>query len=351
MLQPLFKFTRDPQIDVLRGLALFFMIAANMVPSLLILPHPMLERVIGSMAAPLFVFLSGMVLSLAKYKPAHDFKHFFIRGMLLIFIGCLLDIFLYHFHPLVSMDVLYLIGFATFAIYPLTYINAWYRIVLAIFIFLITPGLQLIFGYHEVPLITTTPFNLNNFSTYMGHLVHTWLLEGYFPIFPWIGYSILGSAIGSLRWNARGTHYFNHVRFLVIALSLIIVGAITWITYPGPQYMRFGYSELFYPATWGFLTTSIGLIFFFLYFVDSFPRSKFYWPLELFGRSSLFIYIMHGILIAYVLDKLFSPQAIPMYLVLYVVLCSTLLVFAWVINKYRPQLRRAPFIVRFVLGA
>ncbi len=46
--------TRDKKIDILRGLAIFTMIAANISPYVLIEPHPFWFRLYGSFAAPLF---------------------------------------------------------------------------------------------------------------------------------------------------------------------------------------------------------------------------------------------------------------------------------------------------------
>lgn len=46
---------RDKTIDILRGLAIFTMIAANISPYVLIEPHPFWFRLYGSFAAPLFI--------------------------------------------------------------------------------------------------------------------------------------------------------------------------------------------------------------------------------------------------------------------------------------------------------
>ena len=50
---------RDKTIDILRGLAIFTMIAANISPYVLIEPHPFWFRLYGSFAAPLFILISG----------------------------------------------------------------------------------------------------------------------------------------------------------------------------------------------------------------------------------------------------------------------------------------------------
>ena len=131
MLKPV-PIKRESQIDTLRGIALFCMILANMAPYLLVTPHPLFERLIGSSAAPLFITLAGMMASLSRYKPAHGFKYFITRGSFLIVIGCILDATVNHVVPMASMDVLYLIGSSLIISYPLIFIKAQWRLVLAL---------------------------------------------------------------------------------------------------------------------------------------------------------------------------------------------------------------------------
>src|SRR5262245_51031015 len=62
---------RDPSIDVLRGLAVFMMVAANLAASALEGPHPLWFRLYGSFAAPLFVLLSGMMVAYTARRKAY----------------------------------------------------------------------------------------------------------------------------------------------------------------------------------------------------------------------------------------------------------------------------------------
>lgn len=345
------KGKRENQVDILRGIALFCMIAANMVPCLLITPHPIVERLIGSLAAPLFIILAGMMASLSRHKPTHRFKHFLVRGSLLILIGCILDALVYQSYPLTSMDVLYLIGLSLIISYPLLYMETWHRVGLVLLIFLITPILQKFYGYPETPSADDLTMSWYNLSEIVKATTRSWLIEGYFPLFPWFGYFLVGTVISNLRWTPQTTHYFNNRHFLLFSACLLAGGIIVWILNPGPLYTRFGYTELFYPATWGFIATSLGIIFTLFYLIDRYPHQLFYWPLLIYGKSSLFIYIMHSVLIAYILERLFPPQPLSVYLGLYIALCSILLSLAWLLDKYRPRLRNTPFLVRFVLGA
>lgn len=342
---------REKQIDTLRGIALFLMIASNMAPNLLIPEHPLFERILGSFAAPLFVILSGMMLSLSHLKRKYHFNHFFLRGFLLIGIGCLLDVILYQYNPLVSMDVLYLIGIATILVYPFLFIHPHLRLGLSLFIFFITPLIQQFAGYAPTLSIATIHFSWPNYSHFLNLAVRSWFFEGFFPLFPWMGYVLLGSVFGSFRWTTHETHYMNNLTHVLIGLFLFLIGVFIWITHPGPHYVRFGYSELFYPATYGFILTSLSAFILLAGFIDYSAEKKIYLPFQILGKSSLFIYLIHSILIELLLSKIFEPQSLPLYLLIYLLFLMSLLFAAWQIDKIRPKLRHAPFLLQFVLGA
>jgi len=101
---------RDISIDILRGLAIFTMVAANMAPYVLIEPHPFWFRFYGSFAAPLFILISGMMVALTTLTKGHDFKYFLVRGILIVTVGALIDVVMWNFYPFTTVDVLYLIG-------------------------------------------------------------------------------------------------------------------------------------------------------------------------------------------------------------------------------------------------
>ncbi|MBI4356841.1 MAG: DUF1624 domain-containing protein [Gammaproteobacteria bacterium] len=73
-------YTRDDHIDILRGIAIFTMVAANWAALILAEPHPFWLRAYGSIAAPLFVFIAGMMVALTEKKHHRTFKYFTHRG-------------------------------------------------------------------------------------------------------------------------------------------------------------------------------------------------------------------------------------------------------------------------------
>ena len=81
---------RDIPVDLLRGIAITLMIGANTVPYLLLPPVPFAIRVL-SLAAPLFILLSGMMVTLSRSRKQYGLGYFLIRGALVIMIAAGLE--------------------------------------------------------------------------------------------------------------------------------------------------------------------------------------------------------------------------------------------------------------------
>src|SRR6478609_6558061 len=98
---------REPCIDIVRGLAVFCMIAANMAGSILHEAPPFWFRLYGTFAAPVFIMLSGVMIGFNQHKPQHDLKYYLIRGGLILGVASSLDFLLWRQCPFMSFDVLY----------------------------------------------------------------------------------------------------------------------------------------------------------------------------------------------------------------------------------------------------
>ena len=74
---------RNRSIDMIRGFAIVAMMAANLLGVVLADPAPFALRLVSSLAAPLFIILSGFMVSLTADR--HNFRYFvFNRGELSI---------------------------------------------------------------------------------------------------------------------------------------------------------------------------------------------------------------------------------------------------------------------------
>ena len=206
---------RNFVLDILRGIAIFTMVAANLSASLLqSVDKTLLFRLYGTFAAPLFIMLAGMMVVVTAAKHA-SFLHFLKRGGLIAAFGCLLDVLVWHIYPFLSYDVLYLIGFCIPAVYLLSkYCTISTRISIIILLIALTPVLQTQFNYREE--LTSVEITTLRFSDYLrflfsGSTLQRFLLDGWFPVMPWLSFAITGSVLGSLS----GQDYsFASKRFL-----------------------------------------------------------------------------------------------------------------------------------------
>ena len=212
---------RDKTIDILRGLAIFTMVAANMAGPVLVEPHPFLFRFYGSFAAPLFILISGMMVALTTQTKGHNLKYFLIRGMLVITVGALIDVLIWKIYPFTTVDVLYLIGISLPLAYLFMRLNTPSQWLIVISIFFFTPFLQNIFGYADYPTEFFFPWGaptiiIENQTNILTH----WLVDGWFPIFPWLGFSLLGVILANLRLIYKT---FGGSAFFLTGIFLLVI--------------------------------------------------------------------------------------------------------------------------------
>ncbi len=314
---------RDISIDITRGIALFIMIAANMLPYLLVTPVPLFVRFYATCAAPIFVTIAGMMVALTHKK--HNFKYFLDRGAIVVFIGILLDVFINHVYPFTSMDVLYLIGISLPLAYIFLGLDKKLRWAIIGLIFLITPAIQYTMGYSE--LVSQD----NSWASIAHHMI----VDGYFPLFPWLGFSFLGAMLGSLRWENGTINRYNKPRTAIIIAALLAIGSIIWAVFPGNMYIRYGYVELFYPATIGFIITIIGVIILAIAFSDHLQGNRLLEPFRSMGEYSLQIYVAHLVIIALIIQPLNMRIGLPAYIVVYLFFALAMYLLSIGLKKMR----------------
>ncbi len=294
---------RNPAIDALRGFAVFLMIPANYSAELYAEPHPFWFRLMGSFAAPLFILLAGMMAIQNPERASTGIGHPLKRGLLIVGIGAAIDLGIWHIYPFTSWDVLYLIGFS----FPLIWLfeklpSDSVRWLLIASLFGLAPLLQQVLGYADCPTEiyldaseqTPPPLNVIN-------IFHHLLIDGWFPFIPWIGISFVGVMLGRLR-----SHPSNPLQGsigLYTGLGLLLIGSFLWWYHPGAMLTREGYSELFYPATPGFLLFSTGFALLLLRLFEGISRTALCWPFRMLGSSSMFVYVSHQALAQYYLTQ------------------------------------------------
>jgi len=322
------------------------MVAANMAPYFLIEPHPFWFRFYGSFAAPLFILISGMMVALTTQTKGHDWTYFLIRGLLIVTVGALIDVLMWNILPFTTVDVLYLIGISLPIAYFFLRLNKssqWFTVMI---IFLAAPVLQNILGYTDYP----TEFFLTGEQTIVVEnqtsIFNHWLVDGWFPVFPWLGFSLLGVILANLRWKYK--KFEKNV--ILLGTSILIFGCIIWYFYPGKFLTRAGYSEVFYPPTIGYLISAFGLIVTLFSIVDYKPDIIAYKPLQALGESALFMYILHLTVGKYIIATIWSKENFQTFLLIYIGLSFFLILIAYGLRILKSNWENRPFIIRFLIG-
>ena len=292
---------RLPWVDTLRGLAIILMVPANLAPYLSE-PHSMWFRILGSFAAPTFIMLSAGMIILRGEK--HSLSYYLKRGGIVVGVGVLLDTLLWNIFPFTSFDVLYPIGLAMPLLYLLRKLESRELLYISIILILGTYVLQAIFGYHAEALEV---YFDDMWRPSVGRLLQSWFIDGWFPIFPWLGYAFIGALFFRTLF-AEGIGISHH--FVTLGIVLTIIGFVLLFA-PIPFIRniadgsiletRGGYSEIFYPPTFAYIFTSIGIVVLSSTMLRRMRFNPTHSVLGFFGRHSMMVYILHQVLGAKVL--------------------------------------------------
>jgi len=345
--------SRNSTIDILRGIAIFTMVAANFSASLL-RPEDkvLLFRLYGTFAAPLFVMLAGMMVVITGARHG-TFRHYFERGLLIVVCGCLLDVLVWGLYPLLGYDVLYLTGVCIPIVHLLSKnCSITTRLIIISLLVAVTPVLQVLFDYRE-ELISVEIASLS-FRDYLGLLfsrstAQRFLLDGWFPVLPWLSFAVTGSILGSLY--EQGCSFVSK-RFLASAITILGIGVALWLAQNPHLVIRDGYSELFYPPTTGYLFTATGLIFLGFYVVEKTRRLAVHRVFLKLGHASLFMYIFHQLILVFVITPLgfLNNQPLAIFIPVYLAVIAVMVAAGHILAHIKRRHKNLPFLVRFLIG-
>lgn len=346
---------RDIPIDILRGFAILLMIMANLTPALFLLPAPGWYRFLSSLAAPLFIALAGMMITLSRTGKGRSLGYTTRRGGLVILAGALLQVLVSHYIPFIDMDVLYLIGLSLPVAYLYLGLPEGRRWIIIVAILVLTPVLYAGFGYNESIIVPELSLFTSPVSDTPLHgpadIVKSWFIDGWFPIFPWIAVPLFGAEIGMYRWRKGDVLRFQFRKEGLYAMGLLIAGGILWALLPGAQVVREGYVELFYPPAIGLLVFCAGFLLLALTVLDHLrAQHPLIDPLRAAGECSLAIYLLHSAIITLVIEPLGIQVPLPAYFGGYLVLLAGMILVAYLLRYIRRSWRHPPFLVRFLIG-
>lgn len=301
-------------IDMLRGFAIFLMIPINLAGEVLADEYPLILRAACSLAAPIFIMLSGFMASITLDKH-HSFKYYILRrGLFILFVGVLVDVIVWQIYPFTTFDVLYLIGISIPIAYLAVGLKSYQRIGAILVIIVLTPILQQAFGYTYYPielgLNGEITVEVENQTGIANHL----FVDGWFPLFPWLALSLIGIELADIFKRKRSDEF--GLFLLYMGLPLVILGILTYLFIPSKMLVREGYNELFYPPSIQYLMSFIGasiLSFFFFIKIEKTKWSKMFSPLGNMGKAALPIYFVHLFVTSYLIAEISDEMSFGQY--------------------------------------
>ncbi len=342
---------RDRTLDIMRGLAIFLMVQGNLAGAVFPPPYPIWGKAyvaIGSFVPALFMLVAGMMVAYTAEQKGYTLKHFLLRALGLFVTGAvILEMFIWGIVPLLAADILYTIAIAL----PLTYLflqlGGGWRWVLVVSVFLAGPILQQTVGYTPYPTEYSLTGTLSANAVYNEtNVLQHWFVDGWFPLFPWVGFALLGANLAVGRWRGKVRRTFARGPVIAAGAGLLLFGVSLWSVYGGPLYIRGGFTELIYPPTLAYIATALGEIILLFALVDATAQSKLYQPLKVFGGSALFLYWFH-----YGLIELVPPHPpLPILLGMLAAMVIITLSAAYLMRYVRMRWKDRPAVVRYVLG-
>lgn len=207
--------SRQASIDVLRALAIVLMVVVHFVENLsgwydggsgtFAGVHRVWWLPTG-FAAPVFTFLSGISYRLwlgvqARRGQSDETisKRTVRRGLFLIGVGFAFNVLVWLPEDVFNWDILTLIGFGLLVLDVARRMPDWVVVMAAVLVIAVSPALRVAADY---PAFWEAGYFDYDFT--VPDVVLGWLVVGYFPVFPWLAFPLLGHALAATLFGQRG---------------------------------------------------------------------------------------------------------------------------------------------------
>lgn len=262
-------------------------------------------RLLSSLCAPIFVFLTGLGAWLYGQKHSRSETSVFLlkRGIFLVVLELTVINFAWtgSFPPsTIFLQVIWVIGLAMIALAGLLYLPRLAQLALA--------GL-LIAGHHMLAGITFEPGSMG-YIPWAILYERSWIefsevfrARTSYPLLPWIGVILLGYAIGP--WFSSSMEAARRQRTLLLAGASFVVAflVLRWLNVYGDaprltdqsaliEVMSF-FSLTKYPPSLLFNLSTIGVGFFLMTWFERIGEHKALTAVAIFGAAPMFFYILH----------------------------------------------------------
>lgn len=293
---------RFVELDIARSIAILIMIVANAAPAILEQEsvHPVF-RLICSLAAPLFIFISGLTF---RVNVDNNKNGLLKNAFYLLASAAFVDLAVWRIIPFCTFDVLYLIAFSqiiTFFIFKLSPNLRVVTFCVLAAVFLLTQQLLSYRFEIEDSSISDTTVLTDSFYNIQSNLKRL-VFDGWFPILPWSLLFLSGSLISYQRLN----NLFLDKKVTSVSAWILFVGVFSLFSANISQDIRNGYMEVFYPFSGWILVVAGFWMICALSIAKMFRENQVVINyIQVLGKKSLFVYILHLTVISY----LFSGQA------------------------------------------
>ncbi len=304
---------RNVSIDALRGLAVLCMVQQHCLVWLwdepwnsfgrIMREHPVMLGMnqLGLLAAPLFILLAGVGAHLFTLRHDWNRRNLVKRGLFIMGAGYLLNLLVPAWFAPGSWYVLQLIGFCLIISVLLLRLSSPMLIVLALAILAATAGLQ---QWLQTPLLLSAG-RMNN-TALPGGILRLALVEGHFPVFPWLSFFCAGMVAGRAIARKRRLSLLAAGAGLFAAgllLTFLYFRGYSFATY-GPFYRLFVFLPYTYPAVPSTMLILAGISFMllavFLFYNRGADVIASPAPLRLLaptGRTAFSFFMLHIILV------------------------------------------------------
>jgi uncharacterized membrane protein len=349
---------RDLSIDTIRGIAIFIMLGANVLGYVTSCEyHPLWFDMVSSFAAPLFILVSGYMIALNSLKKHTSISYFLLRGGMLVLTAALIDALLWHYVPFAAFDILYMMGFSVPLVFLLSKKSIRLRIGFIAVVLLITAFLQTVLAYRPFPLEIVYLSPLAGYSDHtVFNVIKAFFYDGWFPLFPWIAVPVLGSIFAHFRQKAANN--FAGIKILLTGGLLALAGFVwLYLAYTSAHpldklFKRAPYGEIFYPATLPFMIGVSGICLLVFALADKTRNFIKRNPFIIFGQTSLFNYIMHTAIIAYIISPRFEKNLQPLNIgwAVYALLVIVSFLLSVAVRAIKTKVKTRNFFFNFYLG-
>ncbi|MEX0917006.1 MAG: heparan-alpha-glucosaminide N-acetyltransferase domain-containing protein [Candidatus Paceibacterota bacterium] len=342
---------RDATVDILRGFAIAVMIGVHVYEYLFYNPYAIsLFSFYYPHIAYLFLFITGAMVALSAFKKNRTFSHYLKRGVAILLMAVFLDVAVYQIQPFITFDILYVIGFSMPLAFLFLYLPRFIQLSLVLFIFLATPIFYGMFGYPtETSLLLIEKSGFQDIGL-IGVLKNAFF-TGWFPLFPWLGFVLLGAIFGDLRWRCKHFLCQSNRALLFLGMLLMAVGSV-------PLYFAFlkGSGFTLFPGILGYVG--------FVVFATGFSATLFsivqhtwrtfvgYQPFAWLGKVALLTYIGHLALLEVISFYVWRELGALQTVVGYTLLVATFVLLAYAVYRMKIQIdwKRKHWALHFLFG-